>query len=71
MTESYATLLVAAISVFGSWAAWVSVMIFELKTKIALLKQEIEVLKEVKEVLSDIRGQLGQFGHLGPEPSHR
>lgn len=65
MTEAWATLVVAAIGMFASWAVWVSVMIFELKTKIELLKQEIEVLKEVKDVLGQISDQL-KFNHAQP-----
>ncbi len=61
MNEAWATLIVAALGMFASWGVWVSVMIFELKTKIELLKQEIEVLKEVKEVLGAI---LKQLDHL-------
>lgn len=59
-TEAYVTIIIAIVTMFGSWAVWVTVMIFELKAKIALIKQEIEVLVEVKEVLSDIRDRLGK-----------
>lgn len=50
--------IIAATGMFASWAVWVTVMLFELRTKIALMKQEIELLKEMKDVLHDIRSEL-------------
>lgn len=57
-STDYVTISLAAIAMFGSWAIWVTMMLFELKTKISLIKQEITVLKEVKDVLEDIRGEM-------------
>lgn len=66
MSESYATILVAGVGMFATWAVWVTVMIFELKTKIMLLKQEIKLLTELKEVLRDIRERMFNPVHIGP-----
>lgn len=58
MGADYITVGLAAFGMFASWMIWVTVMIFEIKTKISLIQQEIDVLRDVQQVLSEIRDEM-------------
>lgn len=62
MIEEYVTVGIAGFGMLASWGVWVTVMIFEIKTKISLIEKEIEVLEDVKLVLGDIRDEMRTQG---------
>lgn len=59
MKDQIATAVIIGVgaSILG-WATWITLAVFDFKTRLALMEQELEVMNDIKTILAKIETKL-------------